>query len=506
MVILIHLCKGYFCIVRFIYYKKIMKADIGLIGLAVMGENLALNMESKGYTVAVYNRSVLGEEGIVDRFINGRGKNKKFIGTNSIEQLVQSMTSPRKIMMMVKSGSPVDELIEQLLPYLSKGDVIIDGGNSDFHDTDRRVKSLEEKGIYFVGTGISGGEEGALHGPSIMPGGSVEAWPIVKDIFQNISAKIDDGSPCCEWMGAGSAGHFVKTVHNGIEYGDMQLIAEAYALMKHRMGVDNDHLAQIFEDWNKGELSSFLIQITAQIFRYREADGSPLIDHILDVAGQKGTGKWSAITALNESNPMTLITEAVHARSLSALINDRMKASEIYPETPKQGTSLAVEDIRQALYAAKIVSYAQGFALMYSASKHYGWTLDLGAIARIWRNGCIIRSTFLQKITNAYLENTNLENLLFDPFFASQIKASLASWRKVVADGLMSGIPLPAMSAALTYFDGLRTLHLPTNLIQAQRDFFGAHTYERTDTIRGKFFHTNWTGKGGDTASGTYNA
>lgn len=483
-----------------------MKADIGLIGLAVMGENLALNMESKGYTVAVYNRSAPGEEGVVDHFINGRGKGKHFIGTHTIQELTENVGLPRKIMMMVKSGSPVDQLIEQLLPYLAKGDVVIDGGNSDFHDTARRVKYLEEKGIHFVGSGISGGEEGALNGPSIMPGGAVEAWPLVKDILQNIAAKIEDGSPCCEWIGGGAAGHFVKTVHNGIEYGDMQLISESYALMKHSLGMDNDALSGVFEEWNNGELNSFLIQITAEIFRHRDDDGSYLIDHILDVAGQKGTGKWSAIAALDESNPMTLITEAVYARSLSALQEERTQASAIYPDSRQNAGSLTTEEVRDALYAAKIVSYAQGFSLLSKASEHYGWGLELGTIARIWRNGCIIRSAFLQKITEAYEKNPQLQNLLFDDFFAGKIKAALPAWRKVVAQGALGGTALPAMAAALTYFDGLRTVHSSANLIQAQRDFFGAHTYERTDRERGKFFHTNWTGKGGNTVSGTYNA
>ena len=483
-----------------------MKGNIGLIGLAVMGENLALNMESKGYTVAVYNRTFAGEEGVVDRFMNGRGKGKNFIGTYTIEQLVQSVQTPRKIMMMVKSGSPVDELISQLLPFLSPGDVIIDGGNSDFHDTERRVKDLEKKGLYFIGTGISGGEEGALHGPSIMPGGSEKAWPLVKDIFQDISAKLDDETPCCEWIGSGGAGHFVKTVHNGIEYADMQLISEIYAFMKRRMKMDNESMSKVFDEWNQGDLNSFLVKITADILRYHDTDGNVLLDHILDTAGQKGTGKWSAIAALDESDPLTLITEAVFARSLSSLHDDRKKASSLYPDIEQPSSGITVEDVRQALYAAKIVSYAQGFSLLHRASEHYGWNLDLGVIARIWRNGCIIRSVFLQKITDAYQMNSQLENLLFDDFFIGKIQNSLASWRKVVADGLTGGIALPAMSAALTYFDGLRTLHSSANLIQAQRDYFGAHTYERTDRPRGEFFHTNWTGQGGKTVSGTYNA
>ena len=502
-----------------------MKADIGLIGLAVMGENLALNMESKGFTVAVYNRSAPGEEGVVDRFVNGRGKGKHFIGTHSIEQLVDSVKSPHIIMMMVKAGRPVDELISQLLPFLSPGDVIIDGGNSDFHDTERRVKELEGKGIYFVGTGISGGEEGALHGPSVMPGGSVEAWPLVKDILQGISAKLDDGSPCCEWIGAGGAGHFVKMVHNGIEYGDMQLISEAYSLLKNRKGLDNDAMAVVFDERNGGELDSFLIEITANILRFRDEDGKPLLDKILDVAGQKGTGKWSAIAAMDENDPLTLITEAVYARLLSALYPERVKAASLYSgklkvesgklsDNAQLSTSntqlstfnfqLSIEDVRQALYAAKLVSYAQGFSLLRRASEHYGWDLDYGTIARIWRKGCIIRSVFLQKITDAYRKNPGLENLLFDDFFHSKIQACLPAWRRIVAEGALSGVALPAMSSALSYFDGLRTLHSAANMIQAQRDYFGAHTYERTDRERGHFFHTNWTREGGNTVSGTY--
>ena len=483
-----------------------MKADIGLIGLAVMGENLALNMESKGFTVAVYNRNFPGEEGVVERFIKGRGKGKHFIGTHSIEQLVESVKRPHIIMMMVKAGAPVDELISQLVPYLSPGDVIIDGGNSDFHDTERRVMQLQEKGIYFVGTGISGGEEGALHGPSVMPGGAPEAWPLVKDILQGISAKLDDGTPCCEWIGSGGAGHFVKMVHNGIEYGDMQLISEAYALLKHRKGLDNDALAVVFDEWNGGELDSFLIEITANILRFRDEDGKPLLDKILDIAGQKGTGKWSALAAMDENDPLTLITEAVYARLLSALYAERKKASGLYPEQVEVNENLYIEEVRQALYAAKLISYAQGFSLIRRASEHYGWNLDFGTIARIWRKGCIIRSAFLQKITEAYTKNPELENLLFDDFFRSKIQLSLLSWRKVVAEGALSGVALPAMSSALNYFDGLRTLHSSANLIQAQRDYFGAHTYERTDYERGHFFHTNWTGEGGSTVSGTYNA
>ncbi|MCL3851119.1 decarboxylating NADP(+)-dependent phosphogluconate dehydrogenase [Parabacteroides sp. GYB001] len=482
------------------------KADIGLIGLAVMGENLALNMESKGFTVAVYNRNFPGEEGIVDRFVNGRGKGKNFIATHSIEELTEAVKRPRIIMMMIKAGAPVDEMIEQLLPHMSPGDVIIDGGNSDFHDTERRVKEVEAKGLYFIGSGISGGEEGALHGPSVMPGGSPEAWPIVKDILQGIAAKLDDGTPCCQWIGRGGAGHFVKMVHNGIEYGDMQLISEAYSLLKNRKGLDNDEMSVVFEEWNKGELDSFLIEITKNILRFRDEDGKPLLDKILDVAGQKGTGKWSAIAAMDESDPLTLITEAVYARLLSALYVEREKASGLYPEPVELGENLFVEEIRQALYASKLISYAQGFSLIRRASEHYDWDLDYGTIAQIWRKGCIIRSVFLQKITEAYRKNPKLENLLFDDFFRTKIQKALPSWRKVVAEGALSGVALPAMSSALSYFDGLRTMYSAANLIQAQRDYFGAHTYERTDRERGLFFHTNWTGEGGNTVSGTYNA
>ncbi len=482
-----------------------MNADIGLIGLAVMGENLALNMESKGLKVAVYNRIAPGEEGIVDRFMQGRGKGKSFVGCHSIIELANAIKPPRKIMMMVKSGAPVDELITQLIPHLSKGDVIIDGGNSDFHDTQRRVKDVESYGLYFIGTGISGGQEGALNGPSIMPGGSEAGWPLVKDIFQNIAAKLDDGTPCCEWIGKGGAGHFVKTVHNGIEYGDMQLISEAYALLKHRIGLTNEQMATVFESWNKGELNSFLIEITANILRYKDQENGFLLDHILDVAGQKGTGKWSAISALEEGDTLTLINEAVSARLLSTFKEERQEASKLFPQDIGHSATITAEDIRQALYAAKIISYAQGFSLLHRTSKHYGWNLNLGDIAKIWRNGCIIRSAFLQKITEAY-SDPELENLIFDNFFREKIQTSLSSWRKVLADAILGGIAMPASSSAISYFDGLRTYSSPANMIQAQRDYFGAHTYERTDSERGKFFHTDWTGKGGNTSSGSYNA
>lgn len=482
-------------------------SDIGLIGLAVMGENLALNMESKGFKVSVYNRMAPGEEGVVARFLEGRGKGKNFTGAFSIKELVDSVRAPRKIMMMVKAGEPVDQLIAQLVPYLSLGDVIIDGGNSDFQDTERRVKDVEAFGMYFIGTGISGGEIGALHGPSIMPGGSPQAWPLVKDILQSVAAKLEDGTPCCQWVGSGGAGHFVKTVHNGIEYGDMQLISEAYSLLKGSYSSDNDTLAEVFDQWNEGELESYLVEITADILRFKEKDDSFLLDKILDVAGQKGTGKWSAIAGLDESDPLTLVTEAVYARMLSSLRAQRAKAFDLYSAIhPVLEMRVDADEIRHALYAAKIISYAQGFSLLRRASEHYGWELNYGAIAMVWRKGCIIRSVFLQKITEAYWKDPELENLLFDEFFVEKIQVSLPAWRKTVSEGMLNGIPLPAMSSALSYFDGLRTLHSAANLIQAQRDYFGAHTYERTDRNRGEFFHTNWTGEGGKTVSGTYNA
>lgn len=485
---------------------NVMKtSDVGLIGLAVMGENLALNMESKGYTVSVYNRNASKENSVVDRFMQGRGKGKHFIGTYSIAELVESVAKPRKIMLMVKAGRPVDDLIKQLEPYLSPGDVIIDGGNSDFNDTARRVDDLEAKGFHFIGAGVSGGEEGALRGPSIMPGGSHKAWPLVKELLQRIAAKLPDGTPCCQWIGSGGAGHFVKMVHNGIEYGDMQLITEAYALLKRREKLTNNELHLVFDAWNKGELNSFLIEITSDIVRFKEPDGSYLLDNILDVAGQKGTGKWSVIAALNEGDPLTLITQAVYARFISALKDERIKASCFFEEVPFTGPTPGTEAIKDALYAAKLISYAQGFSLMYRASAHFGWSLDFASIAKIWREGCIIRSVFLEKITQAYTSQPRLENLLFDEFFRQRMQELLPSWRKVVADGALCGIALPCTSGGLAYFDSLRTQQSAANLLQAQRDYFGAHTFERTDTERGVFFHNDWTGTGGKTISGTYN-
>ncbi|MDP4206046.1 MAG: decarboxylating NADP(+)-dependent phosphogluconate dehydrogenase [Bacteroidota bacterium] len=481
-----------------------MKADIGLIGLAVMGENLVLNMESKGYTVAVYNRST--EK--VDKFLNDRGKGKNFIGAHSIKELAESLKSPRKVMMLVKAGQAVDALIEQLTPYLEPGDIIIDGGNSNFQDTIRRTREVEAMGLLYVGSGVSGGEEGALKGPSLMPGGSSVAWPFIKEIFQNIAAKVEDGNPCCDWVGENGSGHFVKMVHNGIEYGDMQIISETYYLMKNLLGMNYDEMHETFAEWNKGDLNSYLIEITADILKYKDYDGIPLVEKILDTAGQKGTGKWTGISALELGVPLTLIAESVFARTLSANKEERINASKIYkaPEVAFTGNKKEfLGNLKNALYASKIVSYAQGYLLMHEAAKEYGWNLNYGGIALMWRGGCIIRSAFLNKIKDAFDHNPDLQNLLLDPFFQSKITQALNGWRNIVAEAVLNGIPVPAFSSALSYFDGFRSLNLPANLIQAQRDYFGAHTYERIDQDRGKFFHTNWTGHGGDTASSSYN-
>ncbi|MCC6952796.1 MAG: decarboxylating NADP(+)-dependent phosphogluconate dehydrogenase [Deltaproteobacteria bacterium] len=482
------------------------KADIGLIGLAVMGENLVLNMESKGFTVAVFNRTTSK----VDAFLAGRGKGKNFIGAHTIKELAESLERPRKVMLMVKAGAAVDDFIEQLLPYLEPGDIIIDGGNSHYPDSERRVRYLESKGLSFVGSGVSGGEEGALHGPSLMPGGSAAAWPHIQKIFQTIAAKVDGNVPCCDWVGDGGSGHFVKMVHNGIEYGDMQLICEAYHLMKSVLGLSNDELANVFTEWNKGDLDSFLIEITADIFRKKDEEtGKHVVDTILDAAGQKGTGKWTATVALDLGIPVTLIGEAVFARCLSSQKEERVTASSIIrgPATKFSGDRAQfINDISQALYLSKVVSYAQGFVLMRAAAHEYSWKLNYGGIALMWRGGCIIRSKFLGKITEAFNRQPELPNLLVDPFFAEAMLKGQESWRKVAAQAAMSGIPIPAMSTALSYFDGYRTAELPANLLQAQRDYFGAHTYERTDKPRGEFFHTNWTGRGGSTASTSYNA
>ena len=481
------------------------KADIGLIGLAVMGENLVMNMESKGFTVAVYNRTV--EK--VDNFTNGRAKGKNIIGCHSIQELADNLERPRKVLLLVKAGQPVDDFIEKLLPVLEPGDVIIDSGNSHFPDTIRRCEYVESKGLLYIGTGISGGEEGALKGPSMMPGGSPAAWPLVKPIFQAVCAKVEDGSPCCDWVGNGGAGHFVKMVHNGIEYGDMQLICEAYQLMKDLLGMNADEMHEVFTQWNKTELDSYLIQITSEILAKKDQDGQPLVDKILDTAGQKGTGKWTGIAALDEGVPLTLIGEAVFARCLSAMKAERVEAADAYKVKREKFTGdkkEMIENIRKALLASKIISYAQGYVLMKAAAKNYGWQLNYGGIALMWRGGCIIRSTFLGKIKDAYDKNPELSNLLLDPYFKSLIQSLVPAWRKVVANAALCGIPTPAFSSALSYFDGYTTERLPANLLQAQRDYFGAHTYERVDQERGKFFHTNWTGEGGSTSASTYNA
>ncbi len=479
------------------------KADIGIVGLAVMGENLVLNMESKGFTVAVYNRTL--EK--VENFVKGRGKDKNIIGTNTIEEFVGSLKTPKKVMIMVKAGKPVDDFIDLVIPYLENGDIIIDGGNSHFPDTTRRTKYVESKGLLYIGTGVSGGEEGALLGPSIMPGGSPQAWPHVKTIFQAIAAKVSDGTPCCDWVGENGAGHFVKMVHNGIEYGDMQLITETYQIMKELLGMSAFEMHEVFEKWNEGELDSYLIEITRDILAYKDEDGLPLVDKILDTAGQKGTGKWTGIAALDLGVPLTLIGESVFGRCLSAQKNDRVEASKILrgPKPEFNGDKNEfINDLEKALYASKLVSYAQGYVLMKAAAEEYGWNLNNGGIALMWRGGCIIRSVFLGKIKDAFDNNPKLTNLLLDPFFKSKIEEAQQSWRKVVAAAVTNGIWIPAMSTALNYFDGFRNERLPANLLQAQRDYFGAHTYERTDKPRGEFFHTNWTGRGGETASTTY--
>ena len=479
-----------------------MKANIGLIGLAVMGQNLVLNMNDHGFKVAVFNRTTR----TVDEFLDGPAKGTQVVGTHSLEELVDSLEAPRIVMLMVKAGEVVDQYIDKLVPLLSAGDIIVDGGNSLFTDTNRRTAALKEKNINYIGTGVSGGEEGARHGPSIMPGGNKAAWPTVKPIFQAISAHVD-GDPCCEWVGDNGAGHYVKMVHNGIEYGDMQLICEAYQLLSEGLGLSADEMHVIFTEWNKGELSSYLIEITSHILAYKEEDGLPLVDKILDTAGQKGTGKWTGINALDLGIPLTLIGESVFARCLSALKSERVKASQILPKRAQafSGAKQAMIDaIRDALYAAKIISYAQGFRLMREASKEYKLSLNYGEIALMWRGGCIIRSQFLNDIKLAYTANPELENLLLADFFVNAMDLADEGWRKAVILGIELGIPTPAFSSALAYYDGYRTERLPANLLQAQRDYFGAHTYERTDKPRGEFFHTDWTGHGGKTASSTY--
>lgn len=481
-------------------------ADIGLIGLAVMGQNLVMNMNDHGFKVVVFNRTVSK----VDDFLSAAAKGSHVIGVHSLKDFLASLKRPRKVMFMVKAGEAVDELIEESLPFLEKGDILIDGGNSHFPDTERRVKFLKDKGILYVGAGVSGGEEGARHGPSIMPGGNPDAWPTVKPIFQAISAKAkEDGLPCCEWIGEGGAGHYVKMVHNGIEYGDIQLISEAYFLLKNLLGCSAQELQDIFTKWNAGVLNSFLIEIASQIFAHKDADGSVLLDKILDVAGQKGTGKWTGISALDLGIPVTLIAESVFARCLSALKEERLQAEKVYPHALPAFTGdkkQFIEDIGQALYASKIISYAQGFMLMRAAAAEMKWKLNYGSIALIWRAGCIIRSRFLNDIKKAYDRSSDLPNLLFDSFFKQEILRAESSWRRVVIKAVEHGISIPCFSTGLAFFDGYRTGKLPANLIQALRDFFGAHTYERVDQPRGKFFHTNWTGTGGSVTSTSYNA
>jgi len=482
-------------------------ADIGLIGLAVMGENLVLNMESKGFHVAVYNRTTSK----VDDFIKGRGAGKNITGCYNIAELAAALSKPRKVMIMVKAGQAVDDTIEQLLGVLEKGDIIIDGGNSNYQDTIRRTAFVESKGLLYIGTGVSGGEEGALTGPSIMPGGSQVAWPEVKPILQAISAKVKQEkvgeAPCCDWVGENGAGHFVKMVHNGIEYGDMQLICETYDLLKNVLGLSYDEMGNVFDEWNRGSLGSYLIEITRDILRYKDDDGKPLVEKILDTAGQKGTGKWTGIAALEFGVPLTLIGEAVFGRCLSAAKDERVRAAKVFssPKVAAQTDKAAfIKDLEKALYASKLVSYAQGYLLMREAAREYKWNLNYGGIALMWRGGCIIRSVFLGKIKEAFDKKPDLENLLLDPFFSGVIEDAQGPWRRVVATAVQSGVPAPAFSSALAYFDGYRSERLPANLLQAQRDYFGAHTYERLDKKRGEFFHTNWTGHGGTTSASTY--
>ncbi len=479
------------------------KSNIGLIGLAVMGENLVLNMESKGFRVSVYNRTV--EK--VDHFTKGRAKGKNITGTYTLEELVNSLESPRKVMLLVKAGQAVDDYIEKLIPLLDKGDIIIDGGNSNYRDTMRRTGYVESKKLLYIGTGVSGGEEGALKGPSIMPGGSPEAWPYIKDIFLAIAARAGDSEPCAGWIGSDGAGHFVKMVHNGIEYGDMQIISEAYYLMKNLLLMNHEAMHKVFSEWKKGDLDSYLVEITADIMAYTDDDGDPLLEKILDSAGQKGTGKWTGINALEQGIPLTLITEAVFARCLSAQKDMRVKASGTINGTEARvpaDPARFIRDLKNAVFASKIISYSQGFDLLKKASNEYNWDLNFGEIAMLWRAGCIIRSAFLDDIENAFTKDKKLENLLLDDFFRDKVEKAQEGWRRVVALAVVNGISIPAISSALAYFDGFRSDTLPANLIQAQRDYFGAHTYERIDKPRGKFFHTNWTGKGGETSSTTY--
>ena len=479
------------------------KADIGMIGIAVMGQSLTLNMESKGFTVSVYD---MEPEKSVKTFTEGRAAGKNIVGTYSLEEFVESLEKPRCIMMMIRAGKPVDDYIEKLIPLLDKGDILIDGGNSHFPDTIRRTKYLESHGLLYVGSGVSGGEEGALKGPSLMPGGSPDAWERIKPIFQAICAKVEGDVPCCDWVGEG---HFVKMVHNGIEYGDMQLICEAYQLMKDCLGMTPEEMHEVFTEWNKTELDSYLIEITADILGYKDENGEIVVDKILDTAGQKGTGKWTAVAALDEGVPLTLIGEAVFARCLSAMKNERVEASKLFPKevpTFEGDKEEFIENIRKALYASKIISYAQGYTLMRTAAKTYGWNLNYGGIALMWRGGCIIRSVFLGKIKEAFEKNPELENLLMDDYFAETIKTLVPAWREVVSYVVKAGVPAPAFASALSYFDGYTTKRLPANLLQAQRDYFGAHTYERIDQPRGVMFHTDWTGANSGASASSYNA
>jgi len=480
--------------------------DIGLIGLAVMGQNLVLNMNDHGYKVAVFNRTVSK----VDDFLADEARGTHVVGAHSLEELCGLLKRPRRVMLMVKAGDTVDQMIDQLLPYLEAGDIVIDGGNSLFTDSNRRTKTLAGKGIFFIGTGVSGGEEGARRGPSIMPGGNPAAWPHVKDIFQAIAAKVEDRTPCCDWVGEDGAGHYVKMVHNGIEYGDMQLICEAYDLLRRGLGLTPDELHEVFADWNKGELDSYLIEISSLIFAKKDDDGQPIVDKILDTAGQKGTGKWTVTSALDTGQPVTLIGESVFARCLSALKDERLEAAGFLQGPAAKTLDIDraefIEDVRRALYCSKMISYAQGYMLLKAAAKENSWNLNMGGIALMWRGGCIIRSRFLGEIKAAFDKNPTLGNLLFDSFFSSALNNYQASWRKAQVHAIQLGVPTPAFSTALAFYDGYRTGRLPANLLQAQRDFFGAHTYERVDKPRGEFFHTNWTGRGGRVSSGTYNA
>lgn len=481
--------------------EEIEKSDIAVLGLAVMGENLVLNMESKGYKVSVFNRT----ESVTKKFIEGRGGNKRIEGFGNLEELVQSLKTPRKIMLMVRAGKAVDDIIETLIPLLDRNDIIIDGGNSDHLDTSRRVDYVELKGLLYVGAGVSGGEEGALKGPAIMPGGSTTAWPFIKSIFTDIAAVAPDGSACCEWIGPGGSGHFVKMVHNGIEYGDMQLISEAYSVLKNMAGLDNDKIAHVFETWNSTKLQSYLIEITANIMRHKDKDGLYLIDKILDTAGQKGTGKLSVANAMELGVPLNLIATAVFERSLSYSKELRVKAASVFKRSNGKYIIPEPQEVYDSLYASKLVSYAQGFDMLKSASIEFGWGLDFSSIAKIWRNGCIIRSSFLNKIAEAYAKEIQPDHLLLDPYFKEEIENTLISWSSLVAKAALGGIPLPAFSSALNYFYSLTSETLPANILQAQRDYFGAHTFERNDNERGLFFHENWTGEGGDTSSGVYN-